>query len=146
MNIVGLTPLKSGLTMKALPTQLNAFTKSGLGSERLQPLHERFVLRGEVLQDTVHWRRIGDRVRGVDDGLAGEIGDAGRLQRGFGRCPFGRQHDDLAELRRVLERADLRFPVRLGLQLLALAGRVGADRDVVAVLDETVGERLPDDA
>ena len=31
MNIVGLTPLKSGLTMNALPTQLNDFDEVSLG-------------------------------------------------------------------------------------------------------------------
>ena len=57
MNIVGFSPLKSGLTMNALPTQLNAFTKFAVGRSCLQPLHQRFVLRREVLQHAVDRRR-----------------------------------------------------------------------------------------
>src|SRR6185295_13516065 len=63
--------------------------------------------------------------------------------RSLGRRAFGRQDDDLTELRGVLKRANRRFAAGFGPQLVALACSVGPDGDVVAVLDETVGERLP---
>ena len=71
MNIVGLPPANCGLTMNAVPTELNAFTKCRRAVKiALQLLHQRLILRGKKSQNTVHRRRILNRVTGIHHCLA----------------------------------------------------------------------------
>ena len=72
MNIVAGPPANVGFTIEALPTELNALTKRAAGNALLQALHQRFVGTGEVRKHAIDGRAVGDRVRRVDDHLAGE--------------------------------------------------------------------------
>ena len=51
----------------APPTELNALTKLLFGKLCLEPLHERLIWPGEVLQYTVDRRRIGNRIGRIDN-------------------------------------------------------------------------------
>jgi len=64
----------------------------------LQALHQRVIGAGEELQDAVDGRRGGDRVGGVEDGLAGEVVDAGEADRVQGRALYSALVEKAREL------------------------------------------------
>jgi hypothetical protein len=85
--------------------------------------------------------RVGDRIGGVDHGFAGEVRRARGFQRVKRHRTFDRQHHDFAELRGVGKAAGLCSLV-LGDKVLELCGIARAERDLVAMLEKTAGERF----
>ena len=56
-----------------VPHATEGLHEVSVGSEPLEPFHQRVVLSREILQDAVHRRSVRDRVGGVDDRLAAEV-------------------------------------------------------------------------
>jgi hypothetical protein len=130
--------------MNALPMQLNALTNRASGAAFCRRSMSDSFCDVKYCKNTVHGRRIGNWVTRIDDRLASQMSDARRCESGLGARAFGRQNDDLGELRGVLEIADCRLAVRLRSQLVALGRGVRTDRDLEAALNESVGQGLTD--
>jgi hypothetical protein len=117
-----------------------------LGHVRLESLHQRLVRPREQLQHAVDGRCVGDRVRRVDDRLAIERTVAARIEHLLRAEALHREHEQLAEARRIRERAGVRRRALALPPLLELLGIARAAHHVVTVLHEALGQHLADGA
>ena len=115
----------------------------GVGEFGLEGLHERLVGAGEELEDAViGWSVLGG-VSDVDDGLGAEVLFAGGLECLGGGAAFDGENDDVTEGSGIGEGAGVGGRVGL-LPFFELAGIAGAERDLVAMLEESAAESFCD--